>query len=97
VQRKGLLDDLGDLVHEPRIDTRGVGDLLDRVSGGERGLDQMEPAFGGDGEGRQDGPGGPAGHRAEVEPRPLHRTPRLPQGFLERAADGHDLANGLHG
>ena len=92
-----LLDDLRDLVDEPRIDPGGGGHRLDPVAARARPVDQVQPALGAVHD-RRERICLVARHvlRAQVVAGLLQSAPRLAQRLLERAPDRHDLAHRLH-
>ena len=98
----GLLDDLGDLVDEPRVDAGSRRPPRRRSwPASQRPLHQVQPALG-----RRPPSAASSSCRglrrrssepaAEVEPGLLDPPPRLAERLLERAADRHHLADGLH-
>ena len=98
-QLVGDLLDQEELVDEPRVDLRGLEDLL---GGGARadGLhDGVDPAVGGHARPRRSSSAlspGVAGE-GELAALLLQRAQRLLQRLGEVAADGHGLADRLHG
>ena len=99
--RSGLVDDLRDLLDEPRVDAGGGRDVVDTVPGVERPFDQVQAFLGGDGERRQQVL---CSHRPLPGDVPPPRSnpafsmpaPRLAQRLLEGSTDRHDLADRLH-
>ena len=90
------LEHLRDLVDEPRVDRRRVGDLVHAVPRGERPLDQMEATLRAVAERtrgrRRRRPRG----RLQIGAGLLEPAPRLAERLLERPPDRHHLADRLH-
>ena len=93
----GALPRLRHLVDEPRVHRRRRRDLVHRVAGVERPLDQMEPALPSGSESRQRVAMGRRDVRGpEIRAILLETSPCLPERFFEGSSDRHDLAHGLH-
>ena len=101
-QRRSLLDDLEDLVEEPRVDSRRLVQPLDADAATQRRF-ELEGAVG-RGDGRpahqlvvaQLVEGGLGGVAVQTHAAVLERAKALLQRLGEGAADGHRLADRLH-
>ena len=102
LERELDVDDAAQLAQEPRVDLGEVEDLLLGQAGEHRVADEERTLRIRAGEARADlgevGEGGVAELTAATEApgADLEGAERLLEGFLERAADGHRLADGLH-
>ena len=102
LERELDVDDAAELAQEPRVDLREVEDLLLGQAGEHRVADEERTFRIRAGEARADlgevGAGGVAELAAATEApgADLEGAERLLEGFLERTADGHRLADGLH-
>ncbi|GAA3072703.1 hypothetical protein GCM10020000_66920 [Streptomyces olivoverticillatus] len=94
----GDLVDQEELVDEPGVDLRRLEDLLRGGPGADGRHDGVDPAVGGDDRlGQQLGLVADGAHKVELRALLLQRAQRLLQRLGEVAADGHGLADRLHG